>query len=111
MKKSDLKVGYVVKTRDGYLRMLVPIKFCGLVFMRKTCQVLMYKDYTEDLTDTDGDAQYDIMEVWGFSEANAFDVSTDDRDLLWKREPKKMTVSEICKELGYDVEIVKEGEK
>lgn len=26
------------------------------------------------------------------------------------KEPKKMTVSEICKELGYDVEIVKEGE-
>ena len=25
-----------------------------------------------------------------------------------KPEPKKMTVSEICKELGYDVEIVKE---
>ena len=26
-----------------------------------------------------------------------------------KPEPKKMTVSEICKELGYDVEIVKES--
>lgn len=26
------------------------------------------------------------------------------------KEPKKMTVSEICKELGYDVEIIKEGE-
>ena len=26
------------------------------------------------------------------------------------KESKKMTVSEICKELGYDVEIIKEGE-
>ena len=27
-----------------------------------------------------------------------------------KPEPKKMTVSEICKELGYEVEIIKEGQ-
>ena len=34
--------------------------------------------------------------------------STADRTLLWERKsgPKKMTVAEICKELGYDVEIV-----
>lgn len=31
-------------------------------------------------------------------------------DVFSRSEPKKMTVSEICKELGYDVEIIKEGE-
>ena len=39
-----------------------------------------------------------------------FDFSPDHRELLWERkdEPKKMTVAEVCKELGYDIEIVKE---
>ena len=27
---------------------------------------------------------------------------------MGKKQSKKMTVSEICKELGYDIEIVKE---
>lgn len=32
-----------------------------------------------------------------------------DYKLIWERkEKRKMTVSEICKELGYDIEIVKE---
>lgn len=39
-----------------------------------------------------------------------FDFSPEPRELLWERkdEPKKMTVAEVCKELGYDIEIVKE---
>lgn len=39
-----------------------------------------------------------------------FDFSPNNRELLWERkdEPKKMTVAEVCKELGYDIEIVKE---
>ena len=41
------------------------------------------------------------------------DNSTDHRERLWARERmlKKMTVAEICAALGYDVEIVKEGQK
>lgn len=35
--------------------------------------------------------------------------STEDRRLLWKREPEKMTTAEVSQALGYDVEIVKEG--
>ena len=39
------------------------------------------------------------------------DNSTEGRKLLWERkEPKKMTVDEICKALGYEVEIVKESQ-
>lgn len=39
-----------------------------------------------------------------------FNFSPEHRELLWERkdEPKKMTVAEVCKELGYDIEIVKE---
>ena len=36
-------------------------------------------------------------------------LNIPDYKLIWERkEKRKMTVSEICKELGYDVEIVKE---
>lgn len=52
-----------------------------------------------------------IVAIYGYTH-NRFllDCSPKDRELLWERkEPKKMTVAEICKELGYDVEIVKEG--
>jgi hypothetical protein len=35
--------------------------------------------------------------------------STTERELLWElKEPKKMTVAEICKALGFEVEIVKD---
>lgn len=57
------------------------------------------------------------VEVYGYCDfaCNSLRFCTDDRPLLWtwekeKPAPKKMTVAEICKELGYDVEIVKEGE-
>lgn len=54
----------------------------------------------------------DIVAVYGLTHPKfLLDNSTEHRELLWERkEPKKMTVAEICKALGYDVEIVKEGE-
>lgn len=37
-------------------------------------------------------------------------LNLDDYKLIWERkEKRKMTVSEICKKLGYDIEIVKEN--
>lgn len=54
---------------------------------------------------------YAIQRVYGPTcNQLLLDNSINDRELLWERkEPKKMTVAEICKALGYDVEIVKEG--
>lgn len=56
------------------------------------------------------------VEVYGYAETapNAMNFSVKYRPLLWtweadKPAPKKMTVAEICKELGYDVEIIKDG--
>lgn len=56
------------------------------------------------------------VEVYGYCgiAPSALKFSTADRPLLWtweadKPAPKKMTVAEICKALGYDVEIVKDG--
>ena len=52
----------------------------------------------------------EVVAIYGRAPSKfMLDNSTTDRDLLWERkEVKKMTVAEICKELGYDVEIVKE---
>ena len=57
---------------------------------------------------TNGD--YQVIEVYGHTNNRMLlDNSTEDRDLIWKREKdvKKMTLAEICEALGYDVEVVK----
>lgn len=50
-----------------------------------------------------------IEKVYGCTiNSQLLKCSTDNRTLLWERkEPKKMTVQEVCDALGYDVEIVK----
>ena len=57
-------------------------------------------NYNNNLTNEDSDASFDIIKVERYGQ------------VIYEREKtvKKMTVSEICKELGYDVEIVKENE-
>lgn len=113
MQKSDLKVGYVVKTRDGHLRMVMNTKCDDICLVRKGGYTFL-DGLTDDLTDDGGDKEFDVMEVYGFAppfDSLAVKISTECRDLLWKRsEPKKMTVAEVCKALGYDVEIVKDGD-
>ena len=56
--------------------------------------------YNDDLTSEDCNSDFDIVKVERHGQT------------IYEREKvvKKMTVSEICKELGYDVEIVKENE-
>ena len=112
MKKTDLKVGMVVKLRCGELHMLMPcgnakydlVLFDGNGWLR-------FNDFEDDLTDKD-DTNYDIMKVYGFSHyANqVMSFKTNERELLWERkeEKKKMTVSEIESILGYEVEIISE---
>ena len=64
-------------------------------------------DYTNSLSDLsdlnddmtyDGDSRNDVIKV-----ERAIGYET-----IFSRETKKMTVAEICKELGYEVEIIKE---
>ena len=64
-------------------------------------------DYTNSLSDLsdlnddmtyDGDSRNDVIKV-----ERAIEYET-----IFSRETKKMTVAEICKELGYEVEIIKE---
>lgn len=115
MKKSDLKVGYVVVLRDETYGIVMPVESGNIVITvyersGKTsyCEL---SNYCNDLTNCITH-ECDIMAVYGYAIQGERTTKADDygRQLLWKREVKKMTVSEICKELGYDVEIVKDGD-
>ena len=110
MKKSDLKVGYVVKFRNNEMGIIMQTNQ-GLIIIQKNETFNNFYFLNEDLTNENKD--YDIMEVYGFTDRNhtALRISTKDRELLWKREDKKeMTISEIEKELGYPIKVVKERE-
>ena len=112
--KDDLKVGYVVKTRNGTLYMVVPDKSDDLVLIRATNVGAPVYKYRCDLVHVDRDKYHllkgmDIMEVYDRPDLSykALDISTDGRKLLWKREePKEMTLEEVEKALGYPVKIV-----
>ena len=117
--KDDLKVGYVVKLRDGSLEMVIMSGVCGndpmLISVGTSGRwTNIAQDIDDNLCRHDNKRDYDIVEVYGYSTYAycALKVSTENRELLWKREEaKKMTVSEIEKALGYKVEVVAEEVK
>lgn len=110
---SDLKPCMVVKIRDGQLFLVSQLESgLGLVKEREG-ESLYFGDFNDDLTFKVSN-RYDIIEVYGYRKdflINSLDLSSVNRELLWKREepkPKrKMTVAEICKELGQEIKIVK----
>jgi hypothetical protein len=99
--KADLKERWLVKTRNGNEYMVTGCgETVGIRNGKFTSEYLFFADYNDDLTDKNK-KEWDIVEVYKPHYSKA-----------WEREeepaPKKMTVAEICKELGYDIEIVKE---
>ncbi len=113
MTKSDLKVGYVVKFRDGTLGMVMPDDEYGLITVNNDGTWINLSNVDDNMCfKTLNSSSCDIMEVYGRSKLPAMSIRIDEkhRDLLWKRkEAKKMTVSEISeivsKYLGTDVEV------
>ncbi len=120
---EHIKSGYVVRLRNGELRMLTRV---GSAFTKilvgSSGQWDHLSSWSEDLTFRafhDGrryfEKEHDIMEIYGLVEhtgnyAYSLDVSTDNRKLLWKRSiAVRMTVSEINARLGFEVEIVAES--
>ena len=124
--RDDLKVGYVVKLRDGRLCMVAEIgnkgslilvcaEHGGYDYVSRWNTGLTFNSYAAygypKRVKEDG---HDIVEVYGHINNStyyddALNISTDHRPLLWSRETvKKMTVSEIEKKLGYKIEVVAE---
>lgn len=115
--KADLKVGYVVKLKASTLPHMVAMNRVGVMgFVDKNGSWERLDPYDEFLVDKHPDmgGDWSVMEVYGYSKYihDAFKFTTDNRELLWKREEekpaKKMTVSEIEKALGYKVEVIAE---
>jgi hypothetical protein len=95
--KDDLKVGYVVKFRRGDLRMVMPSASGHLLVAGVDGSNGDIPHYNDDLIHSYGAEhpsmfkQLDIMEVYGLSrwDFKALEISTEGRELLWKREPEK----------------------
>lgn len=106
MTKSELKSGMVVKTRDGNILLVVEIK--GSLTLVARNEWNQTTNYCDDLKHEYYNV-LDIMEVYD-TKPRSFDSMTNlsDKKPIWVRKPKKkMTVSQIEKELGYEIEIVR----
>lgn len=119
MKKSELRSGDIVKTREGqkYIVLLNIIEYGDLLINLSDGYFLNLKGYEEDLTFGNRNQKH-----WDIVAVCALDFPGDNLrqhgltkwaagyKWTWERkEVKKMTVSEICKELGYEIEIIKEN--
>lgn len=114
--KADLKSGYLVEYRSGERRLVVATSDGGFVLLSGECMIYnSSSSYNDELRCSCTALPNDIMKVYGLPKRaeNGSVLSTSGRELIWQREEKpavkKMTVSEVCKALGYDVEIVKDG--
>lgn len=110
----ELKVGMIVECRNGE-RYLVRQMYDDLFGSNNTRYInLHYDEELEELNENKfSEKDFDIMKVYI---SNAFVLSKlfDDDCLkcIWERkEPKKMTLSEISKALGFAVEVVDENKK
>lgn len=110
----DLKSGYLVETRGGE-RFLVSrySTFKKLLVGLKGRYELM-ENYDESFNHC-GVKEFDIMRVWDLciQADSVFDLNSEKkRSLIWERvEPKKMTLEEIEKILGYPVMLVNGRDK
>ena len=122
MKLKDLKTGMRIILRNGqeYIvlkNVVTPYKYEGKqdMYILVGGGWMSSSSYNNDLTSKNNNKEYDIIKVYAQNRGEYIDGRVlqeneiKNMNLIWERkEKKKMTVSEICKELGYDVEIVKE---
>lgn len=102
--KADLQPGDVVTLRSGDKLILNDEDELLDVFGERDNSLAGLGDVGDDLkyhSIWNGDSRNDIMKVERPTYHTVYERVEE------KKEPKKMTVAEISKELGYDVEIVK----
>lgn len=104
MNKSDLNVGYLVRTRNNHFY-IVMITMTGTVLVSDKygyCSLACYDDrliaYTNE-NHYERDEELDIIEVYGFpkEKSKSFSFSPDTRYRVWKRpETQKPVSTDIC---------------
>ena len=108
---EDLKPGMLVKLLNGRYGVVIPIG-SGLAIIGKretyermsifTSNINFYPAFTFC-------SSYSVVEVYDLAITNEADFfMPGSRKCLWRYNEKEMTISEIEKELGYPVKIVKE---
>lgn len=109
-----LKYGYVVEFENGEFGIYVLHKNRSVFIIgeREDYTGIEYYNKNLKLNKKYYDQKYNIIAIYGYADAvwNYLKINKKDRPIIWEREGKvkKMTVSEICKELGYKVEIIAE---
>lgn len=109
MELKDLKTGMVVETRDGtkYLIVNQDGKLCCIGMNRYMTLDGGYPHKSNMTWPADSDL--DIMKVFKPALGSFNNMLSDEHNCIWKREEvRRMTVSEISKELGYEVEIARD---
>lgn len=115
---KDLKTGYVVVLNNGRRYLVLKRKdfyeehsnFLGMSDGNVVSFMSSRRHFDEDLNGVGVYEGQSIEQVYGctFEPGNAYSISIDCRELIWERKrTRKMTVAEISKALGYEVEIVK----
>ena len=118
MKLSDLKTGMKLIDRSGGEWTVLenirnPYREIEDTYILKDGGWMSESSYDDELK-CKNDSSYDIMRVYAQNEGKYIDGSIlmatiEDMDLIWERnEKKEMTISEIEKELGYSIKIIKE---
>lgn len=104
-----LKYGYVVKFENGEFAMFMPSQK-GDCFNLEDDGCCYYFEDFDDKENLKVEDDNCVIKIYGYTKfgSNSRKLTIGNRPLIWERqeEVKKMTVSEICKELGYKVEIV-----
>lgn len=122
MKNEDLKTGMILVTeKNEYVMVLKDTKDGDIVSgdtwmpIYEDTEIVDYLKVKEIYQPLNNKAY--LSKNAGFMQRNIDKTIQNNRmfpifpdyKLIWERkEKRKMTVSEICKELGYDIEIVKE---
>lgn len=114
MKKSDLKTGMVVETRNGekYLVML-NTDYKDMELINFKGGYLSLYSYNSELIFTEQPfREFDIVKAYSVENSIRWLLSNKECmefKLIWEREERKeMTLEEIEKELGYKIKIVGE---
>ena len=112
--KNDLKTGMIVETRNGNYWLVLRNHVCDecdMIVEIGACHGFRFDYLNDDLTSKETSGR-DIMRVTSpsvFPNLGEPYVEFGHKVLFDRQnvEKKKMTVAEVCKELGYEVEIIK----
>ena len=102
----ELKEGMIIECRNGYRYLLR--KICGELVASSNDKYINL-DCNEELNKNKYfNKEFDVMKIYT-SKAFILNNLFNDNYLecIWERkEPKKMTLAQISKELGYEVEVI-----